>query len=237
MNYELAAQAGLSFQVLSSYSFKLIKMATIKQGILGGVSGKVGTVVGANWKGINYIRSLPAHVTNPRSDGQLNQRNKFGLVLHFLQPITGFIRVGWKQYAHRQTAFNAAMSYTLRNAITGTYPNYLIDPGKVLVSVGRLTPAVGASATSDDGVINIVWEDNSNVGNAKPTDKAMIAVINVAKSEAVCETAGAARTSGGQDISVPADWDGDEVEVFLGFISEDHKEVSNSVYLGNINVE
>ena len=37
-------------------------MATIKKGILGGVSGKVGNVVGGNWKGVDYLRSLPAEV-------------------------------------------------------------------------------------------------------------------------------------------------------------------------------
>ena len=31
-------------------------MGTIKQGILGGFSGKVGTVVGSSWKGISYMR-------------------------------------------------------------------------------------------------------------------------------------------------------------------------------------
>lgn len=38
-------------------------MGTIKQGILGGFSGKVGNVVGASWKGIDYIRSLPSSVS------------------------------------------------------------------------------------------------------------------------------------------------------------------------------
>jgi hypothetical protein len=39
-----------------------------------------------------------------------------------------------------------------------------------------------------------------------------------------------------QDIIVPADWVGEDVETFLGFISEDGKEVANSVYLGTITV-
>ena len=42
-------------------------MGTIKQGILGGFSGKVGSVVGASWKGISYMRSQADHVKNPRS--------------------------------------------------------------------------------------------------------------------------------------------------------------------------
>jgi hypothetical protein len=86
------------------------------------------------------------------------------------------------------------MSYTLANAITGTYPDYAIDPSKVLVSCGSLAPAAVASATPvGAGTITFDWEDNSGVGNAKQTDKALIAVINPTKSEAVYDTSGAER--------------------------------------------
>jgi len=46
-------------------------MGKISQGILGGFSGKVGSVVGANWKGINYMRAKAVSVANPRTDGQV----------------------------------------------------------------------------------------------------------------------------------------------------------------------
>ena len=39
-------------------------MGTIKQGILGGFSGKVGTVVGSSWKGISYMRGLATRYTS-----------------------------------------------------------------------------------------------------------------------------------------------------------------------------
>jgi len=52
-------------------------MAEIKQGILGGVSGKVGTVVGANWKGKNIIRSKSRKTSKKPTVLQLNQRAKF----------------------------------------------------------------------------------------------------------------------------------------------------------------
>ncbi|MDD2265168.1 MAG: DUF6266 family protein, partial [Bacteroidales bacterium] len=47
-------------------------MGTIKQGILGGFSGKVGNIVGASWRGIDYIRSMPASVRNPRTVAQVS---------------------------------------------------------------------------------------------------------------------------------------------------------------------
>jgi hypothetical protein len=50
-------------------------MGTIKKGVLGGFSGKVGSVVGASWKGIDYIRSLPASVKNPRTEGQVDRKS------------------------------------------------------------------------------------------------------------------------------------------------------------------
>ncbi|MDR3328253.1 MAG: DUF6266 family protein [Prevotellaceae bacterium] len=141
-----------------------------------------------------------------------------------------------KIYRSQTNAVQHGTSYTLANAIIGVYPDYEIDPSKVLVSRGSLTPAANASAASTGGSIEFSWDDNSGVGSAKQTDKALIAIVNSAKGEAITDTAGAERTAGSQTVVLPADWDGDTVEVYLGFVSEDNREVSNSVYLGAITV-
>ena len=211
-------------------------MGTIKKGILGGFSGKVGNVVGASWRGISYMRSLPQNVRNPRTAGQRSQRSKFALALALLKPMTAFLRTGWKLYAHRQSPFNSAMSYTLANAIVGTYPDYQVDLSKVLVSRGNLQSASNATTTATGGNIVISWNDNSGVGSAKQTDKALIAILNLEKGEAITDTAGRERTEETQTIVLPADWSGDEVQTYLGFVSEDGREVSNSAYLGAIEI-
>ena len=46
-------------------------MGKIKQGILGGFKGKVGTVIGASWNGIAYMRGLAQSVKNPKTEEQL----------------------------------------------------------------------------------------------------------------------------------------------------------------------
>jgi hypothetical protein len=74
-------------------------MGRIKKGILGGFSGKVGTVVGANWKEISYMRSLPQKVKNPRTEAQRKQRSKFLLVVNLLKPLNPLLRIGWKLHA------------------------------------------------------------------------------------------------------------------------------------------
>ena len=56
-------------------------MATFEKGILGGFSGKVGTVIGGNWKGIDYMRSKSSKRSFIPSQKQLEQQLKFALKL------------------------------------------------------------------------------------------------------------------------------------------------------------
>ncbi len=71
-------------------------MGNIKQGILGGFSGKVGTVVGSNWKGISYMRAIAPSIRDARTAKQLAQREKFKLVLGFLRSVQSYVRVGFR---------------------------------------------------------------------------------------------------------------------------------------------
>lgn len=212
-------------------------MGKISQGVLGGFSGKVGNVVGGTWKGIDYMRIKPANVTNPRTEGQVDQRSKFSTVLRFLQPMTDFLRVGYKLYANKMTQFNAAMSYNLNNAITGAYPNFMVDYASALVTRGNLTGAANGAASSPSAAsVEVAWTDNSGSGSAQATDKALIVLLNTTRQEAVFTTAGPARSAGTETISVPSEYTGEDVEVFLGFISEDGSKVANSSYLGSVTV-
>ena len=212
-------------------------MGKISQGVLGGFSGKVGNVVGGTWKGIDYMRIKPANVTNPRTEGQVDQRSKFSTVLRFLQPMTDFLRVGFKLYANKMTQFNAAMSYNLNNAITGAYPNFMVDYANALVTRGNLSGAAnGAASSPSAGDVQITWDDNSGSGSAQATDKALIVLLNTTRQEAVFTIAGPARSAGTETISVPSEYTGEDVEVFLGFISEDGSKVANSSYLGSVAV-
>ena len=52
-------------------------MGKIKQGILGGFRGTVGTVIGSSWNGIAYMKGKPQSVKNPKTDAQLQQRGFF----------------------------------------------------------------------------------------------------------------------------------------------------------------
>jgi hypothetical protein len=211
-------------------------MGTIKQGILGGFSGKVGTVVGGSWKGISYMRALPKKRKDAQTEAQKNQRTKFALTVCLLKPLTGFLRTGWKLYAHGKSPFNAATSHTLTNAIIGTFPDCEIDPSKVLVSRGTLPTAVNGEATITGSNLVVSWQNNSGTDTSRANDKALVAVLNPAKSDAITITAGEKRNTGKQTLALPIDWTNDEIHTYLGFISEDGRDIANSQYLGCINL-
>ena len=209
-------------------------MGKIKQGILGGFSGKVGSVIGSSWKGKSYMRGIAASIANPRTLRQRIQRTKFAMAIAAIQPITAFLRVGFRNYAQGRTAFNAAMSYTFRNAIAGTYPDYYIDYTKLLVAHGSLTGAFSPSVDSPTGKIEVYWDDNSGMGNAQPTDLAMVVAINPERGESLYILEGEPRTAGCEEMAISPYWAGENIEVYLTFISEDGKSIADSVHCGTV---
>ena len=212
-------------------------MGVIKQGILGPFSGKVGTVVGAIWKGIGTIRALPASVANPRTEGQVNQRTKFTAVVEFLQPSLAFVQQGFRFYAKGMSAYNAAQSYILKNAITGTSPNFSVDYANALVSRGKLEGVQGGTAEEASGNLTVTWTDNSAFGNARPDDKVMLLIYNTTQADAksVLEDA-AVRETATISTSVTAT-SGDILQVYLAFQSADGGMVSDSKHVGSVTVE
>ena len=56
------------------------------KGILGSFLGKVGTVIGSSWKGIEYMRSRGKKSSKPPTQAQLIQQAKFKLLVRFVIP-------------------------------------------------------------------------------------------------------------------------------------------------------
>ena len=212
-------------------------MATINQGILGPFSGKVGTVVGAIWKGIATIRSYNPNVTNPNTPAQQEQRAKFGLMVSFLRPFLALLNLGFGLKAIKQTAFNAAMKYNMANAITGVYPAFSIDYSKVLLGEGNLPAALNAAAVSVlANKIDFTWDDNSTEGGADPLDKIVISVYHPVLKKAVSVIGAATRTAGTQTVTVPDVWASATVQTYIGFTNANEDVVSNIEFLAAVMV-
>lgn len=83
-------------------------MGKINQGILGGVSGRVGSVVGASWKGVPTIRVYQPNVSNPQTAAQTTQRTAFSNITKIASSLlTPLIKGFWDRFAVKQSGYNA----------------------------------------------------------------------------------------------------------------------------------
>ncbi len=211
-------------------------MAIISKGILGGFSGTVGTVIGGSWNGIDYMRSLPKPSGKDATQGQVEQRTKFALVVRFMQALSGLVSATFKDSATKMTGFNKALAHAIKSAITGAYPVFNIAYNQVLVSRGSLpnvqAPAAAAGAA---GVITWHWTDNSGMGKATPNDRAILVAYSADLNMCVYTTVGALRSTGTDTLNIPG-FSGKAVQTWIAFLSADGKDVATSIFTGVINV-
>ena len=77
-------------------------MAKLDMGILGGFSGRVGTVVGYHRRGAWFVRAYQPHIRDRKSAAQLEQRSRFKAMIQFASPATPVLRIGLKHLAADQ---------------------------------------------------------------------------------------------------------------------------------------
>lgn len=208
-------------------------MAIVQNPITGRTKKKFGSAVFSKQYGKNTMRTKPIEVSNPKSLKQRQQRLKFSLMVELARMFLAFIRIGFKQVSIEMSEFNSFMKFNILNVITGVYPDYTIDFTKLIVSKGTLTGADGGACTAPAGhKISTTWTDNSGYGDAQPTDKAMVLVLNYDKKGEKHETELKTRTDGLCEVILPVSWVGDDVHVYLSFITEAGDKVSDSVFLG-----
>ena len=202
-------------------------MGTIKKGILGGFSGKVGTVVGGSWKGIAYMRGQAQSIKNPRTARQVEQREKLKFIVKALKPFENIINLGFK--VGKGSPMNAAVSYNVKNAVTGTVPNLSLDYGEFVFSRGKLIPVLAANLSKSDGGIVMDFEYVGGDG----TDLAIAVGINKTTKEVViCEDPENVRDNASTFLTTPASWSGAQVACYIVMKAADGSGVSNSFYAG-----
>lgn len=156
-------------------------MGKIYQGILGKVSGKVGSVVGSSWKGIATLRIYNNVVANPRTAGQIAQRSAFKQFAQLAKSLlTGLIKPYWDKKALRMSGFNSFIKVNLANGAAADIVS------KFVSSKGNLTTHVlGIAINTADEAINVEHDANVKGRYDLDTDEMNLVLVNKTKMEAV----------------------------------------------------
>ena len=195
-------------------------MGKIKQGILGGFKGKVGTVIGASWNGISYMRGLAQSHKNPKTAAQLKQRNFFKEV----QDLVG-------QLSDEQLAFlypNSVKGMSRRNLLTKQLSDYPIETeeGKHadladIVSLGNAPTAdlPDVTITASRSAVTISWNADNAWRSQHADEYPTICVFNVTQKKIfLVHSTVTVGASGSQSFSVESDAFGIGSSEFNGFI-------------------
>ena len=210
-------------------------MGRILQGILGPVSGTVGTIIGSNWKDISYIRSKSSRPKGKPTAAQLDNQHKFSAVMNFVSTMTDLLQLSFAKYADNQSELNAAFAYNYDNALTGSSPDYSIDYAKALVSRGKLQNAAGVTATITNKAVHFTWTDNSGMGNTPAKDKD-VHVPYCKNYNLTFYSVGSAVRSSKAGVLDVSNFAGFPVETWIAFLSDDGINASNSIYTGELTV-
>ncbi len=210
-------------------------MGIYNKGILGPFSGKVGTVVGANWRGKDVMRSLPKRTDRTPTATQLMQREKFTAVSDFLTPISNVLSLFYGSGSGELTRRNQAMSYHVKEAVNYVDPDFEILFDKVQIAKGDLLGIQNPTTSSPAaGEIKFNWEDNSGQGSAKPTDQLVLVLYSPVEDIYYTNGNAATRDSAAVTLTLPAYFAGLEVQAWVTFASATGKSYATSVYMGAV---
>ena len=151
-------------------------MAKIKQGILGGFSGKVANVVGTSWKGRAVMKSQPLSVANPKTEAQQEQRGKFSkiaelasaVLTQFVQPVENPISGDISGYnlfcKDNKAAFNASGKLVSADFVCG---------GGKIINLESATLSVDHT----NGEASLGWTNSVGISALRLTDKVFAVAV------------------------------------------------------------
>lgn len=205
-------------------------MGVLKQGILGGVKGKVGSVVGSSWKGIATLRALPLSVANPRTAAQVGNRDRFSAVVALATVLlSAVIKPLNDRFASGMSGYNLFVQ-RCKNAFLA---NGTFVPAELIVSRGKLGATPISSVLADEEEISVVINFSTSLANGYQSFIDLVyAFVLDSKGEVLGINAGSVNretASVGIDLSREL-VEGEIIHCYLSFLRADGTMCADSTY-------
>ena len=209
-------------------------MGIYKNGGANVPQGKTGNTVSYMLNGQMVSRSI-GKVWH-RTKRQRANEAKMKFVNQFLKPFKPVLNMGLKNSPRKQTqgVYNLAFAIHRATALTGEYPDLQIDLTKVRLSVGSIPVPENASVVQNGSVLDFRWNADMEAELADQDDQVMLVAYFPKSRKVIYDCAGAKRGAEFQQLPLTSFVDKTVAEVFVAFISGDRKDVSDTVYLGQV---
>lgn len=209
-------------------------MAEFRHGVNGAFSGKVGSVIGSNWRDIDYMRGLPKKSAKEPTAKQLGVRARFTLIAQFLLLIKDAVDRGYsKQYSGKATAFNLAVRAN-QEALIGTDLDPQLDYAKIIISKGLTLPKPFGCKLEEGvmGHVLVSWQSFSGL-TERMSDKATVVLHCPEHKESIVSMDKFVRQDEVADLEIPSNWSRTTIYGYLFMTSEDGTN-SATAYAGEL---
>jgi hypothetical protein len=206
-------------------------MAKMKQGIFGGLSGKVGNLTGSSWKGTPVVKSRPQSVAYPATTGQVAQTTKMSAIVAFCKPIlSSWIKPLWDRAAVGMSGYNAFVKANIAEFADGVVDSYsTLAMSRGTMAATRIETVVFSNLNK---VVTLTWDTSSMSGLQNSTDIAYACCINPQTGK-VSVNSGVLRSVGSIAVTFPDSQGEDGVMYsYLAFKRSNGTVVSNNSFFG-----
>ena len=208
-------------------------MGKQQDGIGGGFSGRLGNVVGYNWRGRWCVRSLPADFKDARTDAQLRQRQLFREMVRFAGRAKRILALGLE--AASRNAGVTPSNYFIRinkECFALQDGDLAVDLPELRLSDGPVAPvAFDAPQLLDDATISVAFEKNPLHRNCSQDDEVyLVAYCPEYKDFDFSDPASRRRKQAVLQLNEA--WVGKEVHLW-GFVVDRAGRASQSLYIGS----
>ncbi|RZM13748.1 MAG: hypothetical protein EOO88_44485 [Pedobacter sp.] len=212
-------------------------MARLKNGIFGGISGKINDVIGYIRYGKAFVKMKSIKPVPERKPGQLEGQQRMAVVNEFINSMTEFVRIGFTLDAAKKThsANAAAKSYQMKNAVIGSYPSLEIDYPRVLLSKGLIDPPVNVSAVALTTGLQFSWELSHRTEVYHKRSRVMLLAYAPSLNKSFYTLIGVRSMEKTDFLELPLASKGQLLHLYAAFHSDDKKQISDSTYAGTVN--
>lgn len=201
-------------------------MAKTYMGPNGGWIKKFGSSVGFRWKGIDVIRAYVKYVTNPDTDAQKLEREKFSVAGKLAGSFNQVCNLTMRRFAtaKKTTPAGQFVKQALAGAISGTLGNVEVDYEQLSVTApdaGLTRVALGEVDFGTPLTVSVAIDDAyTDTRFNSPDDKVYLVVYSKTDGTVIASDGTAKRTSENVSVRVPGYWQGHFVEVYA-FVDAD----------------
>ena len=212
-------------------------MAKFNSTTFGEISGRHGGAVAAKTKNNGNVLRVFKAPSNPNTNKQLTQRTKFAFVIAYLSCMRELFVYTFRN----KGGYDAAVSYALKNAVTGSISEWAMNVSKIAITTGSANVYASGNRTAtvtSDTTVKVDWYTgniNNGIANAaKANDKVTVVFFNEELREAMLYEPEVSRIDGTLEVELPDNWAGGKAHSWMYFSRVNGSINSNSAYISEI---